>query len=64
ELMARNAQHLLVNQQMALIAGQYLYKLLFRQPIYTNMTMVNIDTLVMRSELIQASNYIVEESAS
>ena len=63
ELMAQNAQHLLVNQQMALITGQYLYKLFFRQQIYTSMTTVNIDTLTMRSKLITASDYIQEESA-
>lgn len=63
ELLAQNAQHLLINQQMALIAGQYLYKLFFRQPIYTSETSVNINTLAMRSKLISASDYTTEVSA-
>lgn len=53
ELLQLNQQHLLVNQQMAMIAGQYLYKLLMREPIYSNYTIVDTEFMVMRSEMIQ-----------
>lgn len=56
ELLLRNEQHLLINEQMALIAGQYLYKLLHRQPITSFMTYVDIESLVMRSVPINRAN--------
>jgi PRTRC genetic system ThiF family protein len=49
ELLARDQQGLLVNQQMALVAGEYLRKLLFRQPIQTHVTHVDSETLTMKS---------------
>jgi len=58
ELLQLNQQHLLVNQQMALIAGQYLYKLLMREPIYSNYTVVDTDYLVMRSEMITREHLV------
>ena len=58
ELIQLNQQHLLVNQLMALIAGQYLYKLLMREPIYSNYTVVDTDYLVMRSEMITREHLV------
>jgi PRTRC genetic system ThiF family protein len=52
ELLELNQQHLLINQQMALVAGQYLYKLLMREPIRSHYTYIDLDFLTMRSEMI------------
>jgi PRTRC genetic system ThiF family protein len=49
ELMARQEQHLLVNDMMANIAAQYAYKLLLGQPVTTFITFVDADGLNMRS---------------
>lgn len=49
DLVAREEQHLLVNDQMAVIAGTYIYKLLYRQPITSCMTFVDLQSLAMRS---------------
>ena len=42
ELVVEGSQHLLVNDMMATIVGQYVYKLLHRQPIYSFLTYVSI----------------------
>src|SRR5690606_9796597 len=42
ELVAEGSQHLLVNDMMATVVGQYVYKLLHRQPIYSFLTYVSI----------------------
>lgn len=49
ELVEAGQQHLLINDMIAGIAAQYLYKLLHRQPITSFMTFVDIESLVMRS---------------
>lgn len=49
ELLLRGEQHLLVNQQMAIVAASYVYKLFTRQPITSHMTYVDIESLAMRS---------------
>jgi PRTRC genetic system ThiF family protein len=50
ELIAKGDQHLLVNDFMAMIAGQYLYKLLYREPITTFMTIVDLHNLSLESK--------------
>jgi PRTRC genetic system ThiF family protein len=45
-------QHLLVNDVMANIVGQYVYKILHRQPVTNFMTVVNTTHLVMTSKPI------------
>lgn len=42
ELVAEGSQHLLVNDMMATVVGQYVYKLLHRQPIYSFLTYISI----------------------
>lgn len=42
ELVAEGSQHLLVNDTMATVVGQYIYKLLHRQPIHTFLTYISI----------------------
>ncbi len=49
ELMALGDQHLLINDAVAMVASQYIYKLLFRIPVTTFKTHISIDTLAMRS---------------
>lgn len=49
ELVATGEQDLLVNDWMATIVGQYLYKLLHRQPIYSFLTYINADGMGVRS---------------
>jgi PRTRC genetic system ThiF family protein len=50
ELVAEGSQHLLVNDMMATVAGQYVYKLLHRQPIYSFLTYISIGEMpTMRS---------------
>ena len=49
ELVATGEQDLLVNDWMATIIGQYVYKLLHRQPIYSFLTYINADSMVVRS---------------
>ena len=50
ELVASGDQHLLINEVMATVVGQYVYKLLHRQPIYGFLTYVSIgETQTMRS---------------
>lgn len=62
ELVAEGSQHLLVNDMMATIVGQYVYKLLHRQPIHSFLTYISIgDMLASRSLLIcsgELSTYI------
>ena len=49
ELVATGEQDLLVNDWMATITGQYIYKLLHRQPIYSFLTYINADGINVRS---------------
>lgn len=49
ELVATGEQDLLVNDWMATIIGQYLYKLLHRQPITSFLTYINADSMAVRS---------------
>jgi PRTRC genetic system ThiF family protein len=56
ELVEIGEQHLLVNEMMAAISAQYLYKLLHRQPVETFLTYVDTSALVMRSVAISKAN--------
>jgi PRTRC genetic system ThiF family protein len=49
ELVVSGDQHLLVNDWMATVAGQYVYKLLHRQPITSFLTYINVDGMTVRS---------------
>ncbi len=49
ELIAAREQALLVNDWMAIIASQYIYKLLHRQPITTFVSYVSADDMSVRS---------------
>lgn len=49
DLVEQGAQHLLVNDWLAAVAAQYVYKLLHRQRIESFMTYVDVDTLTTRS---------------
>jgi len=42
ELVAEGSQHLVVNDMMATVVGQYVYRLLHRQPIHSFLTYVSI----------------------
>lgn len=42
ELVSEGSQHLLVNDMMATVVGQYVYRLLHRQPIYSFLTYISI----------------------
>jgi hypothetical protein len=42
ELVAEGSQHLLVNDMMATVIGQYVYRLLHRQPIHSFLTYISI----------------------
>ncbi len=54
DLLANGEQHLLVNDWIATVAAQYIYKLLRRQRIESFMTYVNVDTLTTKSLPITA----------
>lgn len=49
ELVATGEQDLLVNDWIAIIIGQYVYKLLHRQPIHSFLTYINADSMAVRS---------------
>lgn len=49
ELIATGEQHLLVNDQVAIVAANYFYRLMMRQSISTFMTYIDGDSLSMRS---------------
>jgi len=49
-----NAQSLMVNQMMAAIAGQYLYDLIVRRRLTRFRTVVDLESLSMRSDAITA----------
>lgn len=51
-----NAQSLMVNQTMAAIGGQYLYDVVIRRRLTRFRTVVDLDTLTMRSDAITAAN--------
>lgn len=52
--MLDNAQSLMVNQTMAAIGGQYLYDLVIRRRLTRFRTVVDLDSLSMRSDAITA----------
>ena len=52
ELVERGDQQLLVNDFVAAIAGQYVHRLLHREPITTFLTYVNTADLVVTSKRI------------
>lgn len=54
--MQDNAQSLMVNQMMAAIASQYLYQIVVRRRLTTFQTVVDLDSLAMRSDAITAAN--------
>lgn len=54
--MQDNAQSLMVNQMMASIAAQYLYQIVIRRRLTTFQTVVDLDSLAMRSDAITAAN--------
>lgn len=54
--MQDNAQSLMVNQMMAAIASQYLYQIVVRRRLTTFQTVVDLDSLAMRSDPITAAN--------
>ena len=49
ELVATGEQDLLINDWMATVVGQYVYKLLHRQPIHSFLTYINADGISVRS---------------
>lgn len=49
ELVELGEQHLLINDLVATVAAQYVFKLLHRQPITSFLTYVDLDGLTMRS---------------
>jgi len=49
-------QHLLVNDQIGIIAGEYLYRLLNGLPVYSFLTYVDTEVLSMRSVPITGEN--------
>jgi PRTRC genetic system ThiF family protein len=52
ELVKSGDQSLLINDLMGIVAGEYVYKLLNREPLTTFITYVSADPLVLRSVLI------------
>ena len=52
------SQHLLVNDLVSCIAGQYLYKLLHRIPIGSFLSYVSVDTMTVRSIPIEKSELL------
>ena len=56
DLIQMGEQHLLINDLMGTIAAQYLYKLLYRQPIESFITFVDSGSLSMRSIPINKEN--------
>ncbi len=58
ELVASGTQHLLINDWMACVAGQYVYRLLHRQPITTFLTYLSVDDLVVQSKPIRPEEIV------
>jgi PRTRC system ThiF family protein len=54
--MQDNAQSLMVNQMMAAIALQYIHQIVIRRRLTTFQTVVDLDSLAMRSDTITAAN--------
>lgn len=54
--MQDNAQSLMVNQMMAAICLQYIYAIVIRRRLTTFQTVVDLDSLTMRSDPITATN--------
>ncbi len=49
DLISAGSQHLMVNDLVACVAGQYLYKLLHRQPIHSFLSYASLETMTVRS---------------
>jgi PRTRC genetic system ThiF family protein len=67
DLVLQGLQHLLVNDFMACAVGQYVYRLLHRQPIASFITYLSTEDLVMRSVSIcrdELSTYLRALSSS
>ena len=58
DLMVTGDQHILINDLVACVAGQYLYKLLHRQPIQSFLSYVSVDSITVRSLLIEKSELL------
>ncbi|MHB8626799.1 MAG: hypothetical protein ACYDBJ_07205 [Aggregatilineales bacterium] len=56
DLIDAGTQALLVNDQIGIIAGEYLYKLLNHLPVLSFLTYVDTESLSMRSVEITAEN--------
>jgi len=56
DLVETGSQSLLVNDQIGIIAGEYLYKLLNHLPVLSFLTYVDTESLSMRSVGITAEN--------
>ena len=59
ELVETGDQHLLVNDFMASVVGQYVYKLLHRQPITSFLTYINTSDLAVTSKAICPEELVV-----
>jgi PRTRC genetic system ThiF family protein len=55
DLLMQGSQDILINDWVATIIGQYVYKLLYRQPIETFLTFVSANAMSVRSIPISAS---------
>lgn len=65
DLTAIGEQQLLINDMVANVASQYLWKLLNRQPITTFMTFIDAEGLSMRSfPLTEVKDYLPEEAVA
>ena len=56
--MLAGTQHLLINDLMAAVAGQYLYALLHNKPLTQWLTYVDGETLTMRSVGVSAGEIL------
>jgi PRTRC genetic system ThiF family protein len=56
DLVAQGDQHLFINDMIATVAMQYVYKLLLRQPITSFMTFVDLDTVTVKSVTLSPSD--------
>jgi PRTRC genetic system ThiF family protein len=58
ESVIEGSQHLMVNDLVSCVAGQYLYKLLHRIPIGSFLSYVSVDTMTVRSIPIEKSELL------
>ncbi len=62
DLVEAGDQRLLVNDMVGIVAGEYLFKLLNRLPVFTSLTYMDTEALSMRSLPISPQNLIVQLS--